>query len=221
MTEKATGLCVTLVIMMSLMCNSCIAAITIDTADPFIQTLTRNWARWSEVSDAGVTTPLQVHGLIDKLGDPGMADSSEDAAALAAVAYYYSLVAPGKLPDGRPDRNPTITLNNIFTIEANGTVVYTPAGQKINELCFLPMSGELKSLKQNQFPLFLNGQPVFTNIHQNAVGDCYLVSAIGWLVHNSPQAIPGMMTAFTNEQASGTVIPYSYYVNLPGWIVNI
>ena len=191
--------------------SSCLAA-----ADPFMLAVARNWSAWSGVANADAVTTVQIRTLIDKLGDPTMAATSNDAAALAAITFYYSLVAPEKLADGKLNRNPAITRNSIMTADANNNFQYTEIGSAINSVCFQPMIAELNRLASNGFPLYTSGQPVFANIQQNKIGDCYLMSAIGWLVHNRPAAIPGMITVFANKEPYNTEIPYTYYVALPG-----
>ncbi|MEI6286058.1 MAG: hypothetical protein WCP79_06095 [Bacillota bacterium] len=191
--------------------GSCLAV-----ADPFMLAVARNWSVWSGTANATTDTSLQTRSLIDKLGDPAMAATSNDAAALAAIAFYYSLVAPEKLADGKLNRNPAITLNSIMTTDASNNSQYTETGSKINSVCFQPMVAELNQLAGKGFPLYTSGQPTFANIQQNKIGDCYLMSAIGWLVHNRPAAIPGMIKLSKITTASGTEIPYRYHVNLPG-----
>ena len=201
----------TLIFLVVLANASCAAA-----SEPFAAAVAANWSAWSGVANVGADTPVLIRTLIDKLGNPTMAATSNDAAALAAVAFYYSLAAPEKLADGKLNRNPTISLSSIITVDANNNPLCSEIGSKINLLCFQPMAAELQKLANNGFPLYTSGQPVFANIQQNKIGDCYLMSAIGWLVHNRPAAIPGMITVFKTGTPIGSEIPYNYYVDLPG-----
>ena len=171
----------------------------------FKQIVANDWTLWANDPSATATTEITTLTLINDMANPAMAPTSAEAAALASIAYYYSLITPTK---GTDRSTILVSQNDILT--NTGSAIYQ---NKTGNGSFTTMYTTLQNLLVNSFPLYTKGQPLFSDIQQNKIGDCYFISAVGWLTLNSPGTIPNMISSVYHASAP-TAIPYAYDVRL-------
>ncbi|MFA6074703.1 MAG: hypothetical protein WCV63_03750 [Negativicutes bacterium] len=177
----------------------------------FIKSIQDNWSRWSESENAAAPTAIRVQHLLDIIPDSSKATTVTDAVTLAAITRYYSLEKKGFSSDKERSISPSDLIDS-----SSGQPVLTETGTAIAQNSFCQqMLPALQSLATANFPLYANGQPTFTNVQQNKVGDCFLISAIGYMVSQKPELITGIVTATPLSTAAIGQVPYEFFVKFP------
>lgn len=181
---------------------------SVPSIDNFKKIVESSWPVWTRIPKINPQTKIPVLTLINDLADNSMAPSTAQAAALASIAYYYSLVLPNQDAGGKINRDVKLSLNDVLNQTCD--YIYYPNYEIwTNYGSFCTMYSALMNLTANNYPLYTKGQPLFSDIQQNKIGDCYFMSAIGWLTLNSPGTIPGMIS-----QTYSAATPAVYNVRL-------
>lgn len=121
----------------------------------------RNWQQWSR-GDGSIT----FQELADCMANP--AYKGEDAAVLAGLVQYMLDAKPNKQNWTKP--------------EINNLLLHNERVQKdcLDNLC---------NFYQSNSALYTADAPRFFAVSQGKLGNCFLVSAIGWLALNHPDEI--------------------------------
>lgn len=175
----------------------------------FIRSLQNNWSHWAD--DGSASAEIKVKRLLDIIPDASKAPTVADAAVLSSITRYYSLEKKGFFSD--PER--TVNFGDLVD-NSSGQAVLTETGEAIAQGAFYSqMLQALQKLEVASFPLYTSGAPTFTNIQQNKVGDCFLISAIGYIISQKPELITGIITLTQLPTTTAGQVPYEFSVKFP------